>query len=54
MEGNVGTSSAQFPVTLSAPAAIAVIVSYATSDGSAVAVSDYQAASGTLQTQEPR
>jgi Calx-beta domain/Right handed beta helix region len=45
--GNEGTS-ALFSVTLSAPSAGTVTVSYATSDGTAVAPGDYTAASGTL------
>jgi hypothetical protein len=47
-EGNTGTTAATFTVSLSAAYGQAVTVHYATSDGSAVAGSDYQAASGTL------
>ncbi len=48
VEGNTGTTTLSFPVTLSAPSAQAVTVGYATADGSAVAPGDYAAASGTL------
>lgn len=47
-EGNAGTATLSFPVTLSSPAARAVTVGYATADGTAVAPSDYAAASGTV------
>ncbi|MCZ2340933.1 MAG: hypothetical protein LC104_03955 [Bacteroidales bacterium] len=47
-EGNSGTTSITYTVTLSNPSSQAVTVSYATSDGTAQAGSDYQAASGTL------
>ncbi|TDK50633.1 beta strand repeat-containing protein, partial [Algoriphagus formosus] len=48
-EGNAGTSTLQFIVSLSAPApAGGATVDYATSDGTAIAGSDYTAASGTL------
>jgi hypothetical protein len=47
-EGNAGTTTLSFPVTLSAAATQAVSVSYATADGTAKAPSDYSAASGTL------
>ena len=47
-EGNQGATTFSFPVTLSAPAAQTVSVAYATSDGTAVAPSDYLAASGTV------
>jgi ELWxxDGT repeat protein len=47
-EGHVGTQSATFTVTLSAASTLPVTVSYATSDGTATAPSDYAAASGTL------
>ena len=48
-EGNIGTTNAQFQVTLSAASASPVTVAYATSDGSAtVADNDYLATSGTL------
>jgi Calx-beta domain/FG-GAP-like repeat/FG-GAP repeat len=48
MEGNTGTASATFTVTLSAPSTQPVTVAYSTGNGTAVAGSDYQAASGTL------
>jgi hypothetical protein len=48
LEGNTGTTTLSFPVTLSASATQAVSVSYATSDGSASAPADYAAATGTL------
>ncbi|MEO8062897.1 MAG: Calx-beta domain-containing protein [Pseudomonadota bacterium] len=47
-EGNAGTATALFTVTLSAAAAVPVTVNYATADLSATAGSDYTAASGTL------
>lgn len=47
-EGNAGTTTLSFPVTLSAAATQAVSVSYATADGTAIAPSDYSAASGAL------
>jgi hypothetical protein len=47
-EGNTGTASASFTVTLSAPSTQPVTVAYATGNSSATAGSDYQAASGTL------
>jgi PKD repeat protein len=47
-EGNTGTSTAVFTVTLSEASDLTVTVDYATSDGTAVAGSDYLAASGTL------
>jgi Calx-beta domain/FG-GAP-like repeat len=47
-EGNNGTRSANFSVTLSAASSQPVAVAYATADGSAAAGSDYQAVSGTL------
>jgi protocatechuate 3,4-dioxygenase beta subunit len=47
-EGNSGTTTANFTVTLSAASTSTVTVAYATVDGSATAGSDYQAASGTL------
>jgi len=46
-EGNSGTTTASFPVTLSSPAGGTVSVAYATADGSATAGSDYTATSGT-------
>ena len=47
-EGNTGTVSATFSVTLSAASTETITVAYATGDGTASAGSDYQAASGTL------
>jgi hypothetical protein len=47
-EGNSGTQLAVFTVSLSAPSGQPVTVSWATADGSALAGSDYVAASGTL------
>lgn len=47
-EGNTGTTSATFTVTLSKPSTAAVTVSYATADGTATAGSDYVANTGTL------
>ena len=47
-EGNSGTTAATFTVSLSAAYGQPVSVHYATADGSAIAGSDYQAASGTL------
>jgi hypothetical protein len=47
-EGNAGTTTAAFTVTLSAAAAGVVTVNYATADVTATAGSDYVAASGTL------
>ena len=47
-EGNSGTVSASFDVTLSAPAPGARVVSYATADATAQAGSDYVAAAGTI------
>jgi hypothetical protein len=48
VEGNSGTSRANFVVKLSAAALKAVTVKYATSNGTATAGSDYIATSGTL------
>jgi hypothetical protein len=50
VEGDVGTKTATFTVTLSTPTAFTVTVDYATKDGynSAEAGSDYEAISGTL------
>ena len=48
VEGNSGTTSATFTVSLSGPSAQTVTVNYATADGTAVAGSDYVAASGTV------
>ena len=47
-EGNSGTTAATFTVSLSAAYGQPVTIHYATADGSAIAGSDYQAASGTL------
>jgi len=47
-EGNSGTANAAFVVALSAPSGTNVSVDYATSDGTALAGSDYVAGSGTL------
>jgi hypothetical protein len=51
IEGNAGTTTVVFTVTLSTPTAFTVTVDYATGDGginSATAGSDYEAISGTL------
>lgn len=48
VEGNAGTTSVTFPVTLAKPATADVTVGYATADGSAAAGTDYTATSGTL------
>jgi chitinase len=47
-EGNAGSTAMVFAVTLSHPTVATVTVGYATSDGTATAVSDYLATSGTL------
>jgi hypothetical protein len=47
-EGDNGSTYAVFSVNLSAPSAQSVSVNYATSDGTAIAGSDYIASSGTL------
>ena len=47
-EGNTGSRSATFTVTLSAASTLPVTVGYATSNGTANAPSDYVAASGNL------
>ncbi len=47
-EGNAGTTSATFTVSLSAASGQTVTVNYATANGSATAGGDYVAASGTL------
>ena len=47
-EGDSGTTTASFPVILSDPSASAVTVGFATSNGTAVAGSDYTSTSGTL------
>lgn len=48
LEGEAGTVSASFPVTLSCPSTQPVTVSYRTLDGTAKAGSDYTAASGSV------
>src|SRR5262249_50217692 len=48
VEGNTGTTAFVFTVSLSAATNQTASVTYATTDGSAAAGSDYQAASGTL------
>ncbi|TLX21877.1 putative Ig domain-containing protein [Thermomonas fusca] len=48
VEGNAGTTSAVFTVTLSAASGQTVTANYATADGTATAGSDYTASSGTL------
>ncbi|HLK99073.1 MAG TPA: Calx-beta domain-containing protein [Myxococcaceae bacterium] len=47
-EGNGGTASATFSVSLSAPSTLPVTVSYSTADGTAVAPGDYQPTAGLL------
>lgn len=47
-EGDGGTTSATFTVTLSAASGFTVTVNYATADGTATAGSDYQSTNGTL------
>jgi hypothetical protein len=47
-EGNSGTSTATFTVTLNPPSLGTVTVDYATANGTAVAPDDYTATSGTL------
>jgi hypothetical protein len=47
-EGNKGTTSAAFTVSLSAASTSSVTVQYTTANGTATAGSDYQAAAGTL------
>jgi len=47
-EGNSGTTTLSFAVSLSAAGSKAVSVSYATSDGTATSPGDYAAASGTV------
>jgi len=47
-EGNTGTVSATFTVTLSSASANTVTVDYATADGTATAPADYQSANGTV------
>ncbi len=48
IETDSGTTNMTFPVTLSAPSAFTVTASYATSDGTALAGTDYVSASGTV------
>jgi ELWxxDGT repeat protein len=48
VEGDSGTVTARFTVTLSSPATQSVSVDYATANGTATAGSDYDAVSGTL------
>lgn len=48
VEGDAGTTPAAFPVSLSAPSGRTVTVGYATANGTAVAGTDYVAASGTV------
>jgi len=47
-EGNTGTSNAGFLLTISPMTTSAVTVAYSTSNGTATAGSDYNAASGTV------
>ena len=47
-EGNAGTATAIFTVTLLQPNALATTVNFATSNSSATAPGDYQSSSGTL------
>ena len=47
-EGNAGNTPFTFNVTLSAPSGSPVTIDYATANGSAIAGTDYAAASGTL------
>jgi hypothetical protein len=47
-EGNAGSRSLAFSVSLSDPSGLVVSVDYATADGTATAGSDYQAVTGTL------
>jgi len=48
VEGNAGTTTLSFPVTLSAKSTETVSVAYATADGTATAPADYTSAGGTL------
>jgi hypothetical protein len=52
-EGNSGTATFQVPVTLSAPSAQTVTITYSLSNGTATAGSDYVAASGQTLTFAP-
>ena len=47
-EGNSGTSTMAFTVSLSNPSSLAITVQYATANGTATAGSDYTATNGTL------
>ena len=47
-EGNDGTDTAVFTVSLSAASTLPITVNFATANGTAIAGSDYQATSGTL------
>ncbi len=47
-EGNAGTTTAQFTITLSGASGSTVTASYATADGTATAGADYVAGSGTV------
>jgi hypothetical protein len=47
-EGNAGTTTLSFPVTLSAASTQTVSVAYTTADGTATAPGDYAAATGTV------
>ena len=47
-EGDSGTTTARFTITLSAPSTQTVTADYATSDGTAISGTDYDSASGTL------
>ena len=48
VEGNAGTANLNFTVSLNAASGLASLVDYATSDGTAVAGTDYTAGTGTL------
>src|SRR5262249_35138008 len=48
MEGNEGTTPAEFTIFMNRPYDVPVTVNYATADGSAVAGLDYTATAGTL------
>src|SRR5439155_4531446 len=48
LEGDSGTATMTFNVTLQAPYDVPVTIQYATADGTATAGSDYAAASGTV------
>ena len=53
VEGNADTAALNFRISLSAPTPLTVTVRYATSDGTAIAESDYTAGSGSV-TFKPR